>query len=737
MTLAFSDLIAETSADFDHAIAQIESTSLRQASGIVLRAHASLWRRIKKNEFDFDLLERHLDAVLRRAPGLDVYLLPDAHSLAEHWAVESGALPPIQLIDGASAAKVLRSIDSDCLHRIRHAELKGLFESSQGRCVICASASHHFALPSGAHATQFVRLGDAFASIQVVDRIAYWVAMEIQSRSAILEKSGRHTVFVDHPSMLVLAARVQQLVDVPVEIVAFPTYPSDVQSRSASFDLLRRHAAGCASVFVVIGVASTGRLAEFIQRWGEEDFRDTANVIVLYAMQEINVAAVLCQLELDGYRHFPDQSTCALCAAESTAVQIHTSSYLVGLQPAEATALGRNHFDKQRNFLQRWGALPGVLRVHYDDPNEATGRHHAFYIDVGTLLDVPEFREELQAACAQFSPRADVIVIPDHPTARKLGELLSGFLSTPFVVLDEQLIARREGPTNEILRSSRCALIVDDVFITGSRLESMNRLLREQYAERAPHLETIHYWTVLATPSSPTAYQRVVGGMTQNHNWSSSVSHFQEIPLPDWHRTDDCPWCLERNVLSGLAQSVLEFDGQISERLASLSSTTHGVVSSPFVTTANGIAIPSLGAQSVALAEGSSAMQVLFACASAAQQLRNAPKHALNADLFPTPRYVARRVFEDHYTERLIWLALLRSFKGKELEQGLKAFLATAALDMQDGQHGIVSGELAVAWLTGKLGAIPVSALCREYFASAGISWDALYAEAFVDRYPQ
>lgn len=734
MTFAFSDIIAETSADFDHAVAQIESGNLRQTEGIVLRAHASLWRRIMKNDLDVNELNRDLAAMLRRAPGLDVYLLPDAHSLAEHWTVESGVQPPIQLIQGVTGALLMSAVDVDCLDRIRIAELRGIFESFQGRCVICASENYHFALPSGAHATQFVRLGDAFATIQTVDRIAYWIAMEIQSRCAILQKSGHHTVFVDHPSMLILAARVQQLVDVPVEILAFPTYPSDVQARNASFDLLRKNAAGCASVFVVIGVASTGRLADFIERWGAAEYPEAVNVIVLYALQDIPGSSVLCQLRLDGYKHFSDQGGCELCAAHISAVQIHTSSYLIGLQPEEAVPLTRVHFNQQRDFLQRWGTVPGVLRVHYDDPNEATGRHHAFYIDVGTMLDAPGFQDEVQAVCMQFNPKPDVIVIADHPTARKLGEALRNFLALPLVVLDEKLIARGEGPVDENLHRSRCALIVDDVFITGSRLESMNRFLREQFAQRAPNLQTIHYWTVLATPSSPAAHQRVVTGMTANHAWSSNVTHMHAIPLPDWHDANHCPWCMETNVLSGLAQSVVEFDGQIADRLAWLSSTAQGVASEPFFAANSDTPIPLLGANAVALAEGSSAMQVLFAYASAFQQLRNAPKDALNADQFPIPRYIARRVFETNYTERLIWLAMLRSLKGNELEPALKAFLAAAALNLQHGQHGIVSGELGIAWLTGKLGAIPVSDVCRDFFSGVGVSWEALRAKALVDR---
>ncbi|KVS67554.1 hypothetical protein WK41_21990 [Burkholderia cepacia] len=77
---------------------------------------------------------------------------------------------------------------------------------------------------------------------------------------------------------------------------------------------------------------------------------------------------------------------------------------------------------------------------------------------------------------------------------------------------------------------------------------------------------------------------------------------------------------------------------------------------------------------------------------------------------------------------------MLRSLKGKELEPALKTFLALSALNLQDGQHGIVSGELGVAWLTGKLGAIPVSDVSRDFFSGLGISWEALYAKALVDR---
>jgi hypothetical protein len=733
MTLAFSDSIVETTADFEHSVAQISDSSIRDARGVVLRVHATLWRRIVQGNCDSGTLTEHLEAVARRAPGLDVYLLPDGHSLAEHWLANGSVQVPLQVFDGQTLSIVQRHVSGDVLDAIRETELTNTFANGRARSVICASANHHFALPSGAHATQFIRLGDSFADIETVDRVAYWTAIEIQSRSSVLGKSGTHVVIVDHPSMLILAARVQLIVGIAVEVMAFPTYPSDIQSRTASFELLRDAATRYASVFVVISVASTGRLASFIQQWAATEYPESVNVLVLYALYKIEGASILCRLSLNDYQHFANAAECTLCRTNSVAVQIHTSSYLVGYSPSEAVALPPKFFKLQKPFLAKWGSHAGVLRVHYDDPNEASARHHAFYIDVGTLLELAEFRDEVRSKSAQFEPAPDVIVVPDHRTARKIGALLSEMLGRPLVVLDAQLFARGQGPIDADLHAATCALVVDDLFITGSRLDSINRLFRERRSERVPNLKTIHFWTVLATPASQTEYSRVVAGITGNHTWKSTVTHLYDVPLPDWHDPRDCPWCMEQNVLSGLTQTLGLFDGPMVDRLSSLSASFAGVSADPFYVAQPGVQIPALGAESAVLHQDANAMQVLFACASAIQQLRVASDKSLNSEQFPAPAFFAERVFSTNYTERLIWLGMLRSLKGKELEPKLRSYLSTVALDLHDLQHELVSGEFAIAWLVGKLGAIPVSQVCKAFFASTGIPWEALYAQALVD----
>lgn len=739
MRLAFSKTVVAVITDFEHAVAQVPDNSLHDAKGIVLRVHAGLWLELVQNSVKPGTLQEQLttqlEAVARRAPNLDIYVVPDAHSAAESRPPYAARQGPRLLIDATRPGLSFHPVGDLTLAEIRQADLADVLSASRSRCVVCASANHHFALPSGAHANQFVRLSDAFVDIQTVDRVAYWIALQIQAQAPLMPTKP-FALLVDHPSMLVLAARVQRLVSMPLEVVAFPTYPSDVETRTASFELLGEVASRCAAVFVAIGVASTGRLAHFISRWAEQASTVKVEVFVMYALLKLADAQVLCALTLPDYRHFGDAAACDLCAEHNTAVPVQASNHLVGYAPSEPVALGRDCFAEQRGFLERWGQYDGVLRVHYDDPNEFAARHHAFYVDVGTLLDIEDFRFEVVAAAKQFEPVPDVVVVPDHTTSNRLGTLVAQALDRPLVVLDATLVSRGHGAIDQTLYRATCALVIDDVFISGKRLLGINGFFREQRTTRVPNVQRVHYWTLLATPASTVQYRQAVRGLTSNHGWTATLGHLQQLILPDWHDASNCPWCMEYKVLRGLAQATGEFDGPLANRLSLLESIKDGIARDPFFVVPEDMQLPALGAESVVLSQGASSMQVLFACASALQQLRCSANRPLDANQFPAPSFLAVRNFSNNYTERFIWLGLLRSLKSKELEPDLKRFLSQGALDEGDGQRHIILGELAVAWLVGKLGAITVSLESRRFFEAAGITWASLYAKALVDREP-
>jgi hypothetical protein len=74
--------------------------------------------------------------------------------------------------------------------------------------------------------------------------------------------------------------------------------------------------------------------------------------------------------------------------------------------------------------------------------------------------------------------------------------------------------------------------------------------------------------------------------------------------------------------------------------------------------------------------------------------------------------------------------------KSVELEQDLKTYLRAAALDGTDHQRNFVQAELAIAWLTGKLGPIDATPAVEEFFRAIDVPWRALMSNGFVDTSP-
>jgi hypothetical protein len=736
MKLAFSSAVVADVKDLEHAIAQIKDTELLDATGIVLRIHFQLWVRLM---FGLAEMEKELKvqaaAAAKRAKGIDIFALPDGHSAAESRSSGTVCHEPRLLFGKSPAAPLFEGLCEDSVARVRQQDLHRVIDSARSRCVICATTGHHFELPSGAHASQFLRLAEAFLDMEAVDRIAYWIALDICRKQVLLQDDRPLALVVDHPSMLILGARIQLLVTRPVSVFCFPTYPSDMETRTEAFRLLDRVNASHLDVFVLIGVASTGRLAKTISGWAQEKNIAAVSTSVLYGLQTMEGQRVLCDLTLPGYVHQVSGEPCDLCVKGEVPISIQASNYMIGYGPSETLPLPPRFFESQKPFLQKWGGIAGVLRVHFDDPNEATGRHHAFYINVCGLLEQPQFVAEMLSHIEMVGEKFDVVVVPDHPTAIRIGEILRDALNIPIVVLDGNLLNGEH--QDKALHAAMSLLIVDDLFITGSRFDIINRFLREMGPRYAPAAAKVQFFTLLATPASEKDYEARIKGLTKNHGWDSKISHLYQFPLPPWHSSGDCPWCVEKKTLSLIAKTSGGLDDALSERLAALDSVSTVPTTEPYFLVNQEMQLPCLGAQSALMGEGVSQLQILFACASAFQQLRHCKTKPLNSGQFPTPTFVAKRVFSENYTERVIWLGLLRAMKSVELEQDLKKYLRAVALDKTDHQRAFIHAELAVAWLTGKLGSIDAREDIEDFFRAIDVPWGALLSNGYVDASPK
>lgn len=735
MKLAFSSTVVVAVKDLEHAIAQVKDTELLDATGIALRIHSQLWLALMSNLTDMGTeLAAQGDAAAKRAKGIDIFALPDGHSAAECRPPYTACHAPRLLFGKSSTTPLFHELDANTVASIRQQDLHRVIDSARSRCVICATVGHHFELPSGAHASQFLRLAEAFLDMEAVDRIAYWVALDIHSTQEPFQDDKPIALVVDHPSMLILGARVQRLVARPMSVFCFPTYPSDMETRTAAFRLLDQVKAAHSDIFVLIGVASTGRLAKTISGWAAEKSITALSTSILYGLHAMNGHKVLCDLKLPDYVHQASGESCDLCDKGGIAITIQASSYMIGYGPSASVALPPKFFDSQKSFFEKWGGVDGALRVHFDDPNEATARHHAFYVNVDSLLDQSDFVAEMVCHIKKMSANIDVILVPDHPTANRFGQILQAGLSVPVVVLDNQLLNGKR--QDQVLKVAKTLLVADDMFITGLRFDSINRFLRERGSTHAPATKAVHFFTPLATTASDHEYEARIQGLTRNHGWASKISHLYKFPLPSWHSSDDCPWCIEKKTLSLIAKVAGGLDGALSERLAALGSSSSGLSTEPYFLVDQDMHLPGLGAQSALMREGVSQLQVLFTCASAFQQLRHDKTKPLNSGHFPTPTFVAKRVFSENYTERVIWLGLLRTMKSVELEQDLKKYLRVAALDKADHQRHFIHAELAVAWLTGKLGPIDATEAMEDFFSAIDVPWKALLSNGFVDKSP-
>ncbi|MDF1821705.1 MAG: hypothetical protein P1U64_09040 [Alcanivoracaceae bacterium] len=643
---------------------------------------------------------------------MEVIVMPDPGSIILHGSGgDASDLGPRILFSEGAESPCFAPISQEKLSAIRKEMIRVLLFRNIDRCVFPASERHHFSLPSGAHVNMIVRVQDALVDMESVDLIAYWCAIEVRKFHGRLSFSGIDAlIMVDNPGLLLLAARLSAFLNLSAQYHSFLQY-GDVISRrgnelSAGLSLSKSHTV---CVFIC-GLSLTGSMSFRVKEMISARRNKAGCVINVLSLSD-SVEA-FSNIRIYGYHSSGPGQVCGMCEEGSHPIPVDQSTYAVRLlQPLEVS-LPPSKFSQQKEFIASYGGVPGVLRVHYDDPNEYSPRHHAFYIDVGSLIESSDFRSELLSKLSALVEGRDAILVPDHGVGRKIASILSTVFLGQIVMIPSD-VSLTPAASLAIIRKSLNLLVVDDKFITGSRFDGINRYIRESEVD----LSVLDFFAIVATPPSQARYDQRLSGLTTNHPWDSSLSFKHFIMLPNWENHEDCPWCNERDYLTDFASEGDALDSIAADRIGVLSRTRIGLSADCFFAPA-AQDFPSLGNGSVAGPEGLSPLQVLFAFVSAVQQKRQCPTDRLDVSSFPQPSCLAKKVFSDHYTERLIWLALLRCLKEYELAGDLKAFLreemtktiehnrdsfARFELFIASALHGIDMGSAALDSLKGEL----------------------------------
>ncbi len=572
------------------------------------------------------------------------------------------------------------------ISRIRSADLASIIRESQDYCFLEASPNYHFVTPSRVHCSLFLRVGDAIQSAEVLDRFAFWLMPNIAQADAIV---------IDTLGIASIAIRAMQWLKRDVPFVFLPSHPlQDFVSAERVLDGMVLPLPTDAKVFVIVSLAITGNIlksVEQILRVVGSRKSIQSEGIVLYAFKgTLPDIEPFCCLEHE-IEYYVPPNDCRLCTPDN--VPLYIDGHLNYPREIQETdlALTADHFHEALKFLAKYQSMDRLLRVHRDDPND--WRHHAFDIDVSTLLEQPQFLEAYMQELRNVAPTPDLVVAPDHQPGRALAKLASQMFDIPFVIHNDlRFGGTRASANRNLVKGSRNLLIVDDVSNTGSRLSKYNRALREEFG----HFKSVVFLVAVARPQSEAAWRELRVSLTNHHPWNASLLFIEKICLPAWD-AKFCPWCQEHDLLSRACQRFSLPPKWIKDRVGKLTEKLEGLVEDVLFLLP-GVSAKHLARGAVAGMEGFSPIQVTFAVASALQSLRNAPeeKHRL------APHFPARRVFGlrnlTNYSEGLLRASLLRLLRAYEWGNTNRSKLQSATLDYvgHDDQH-VLQGEVVLA----------------------------------------
>ena len=377
---------------------------------------------------------------------------------------------------------------------------------------------------------------------------------------------------------------------------------------------------------------------------------------------------------------------------------------------------------------------PTLARVHRDVMDDGATRHHAVWIDTEVLVEEKAFREKFRQLILSLRPHPELIITPLHKTPKRLGELalliLSEVPSEPVHLTHPNLFLQEDPFTSDAdiaaaidgTSEDGAILILDDAFITGSRLSSYQKHLRYRTYDGR-----VHYIVALARPSSlrdweifckRLSFRPYKEGLKRDDHTVQSV---ETILLPDWDQYG-CPWCRETQIYRAANISPAITEPCIQARIELLQrGKSEGLT--------NDIFFQPTGLRGLQLTKGSifvtlpaSQAAVFAAVAGAIQELRTIPEEKRQASLgprrFPLATVLAYKEYlSDTYTDSILRASILR---GAEREELVYTSEKTEAMRLRAARKLLLSKaltEIDLVWelylgsLDGKLPGLEIDAV--------------------------
>ncbi|SDY50082.1 hypothetical protein SAMN05660209_03036 [Geodermatophilus africanus] len=411
----------------------------------------------------------------------------------------------------------------------------------------------HYEGPNGHHYGAFLRPGFALTTTSALDRIAFWLLADLRDRSNIV---------VDHWSMLATGhhaiAYANRFFDRDKQIFVEPLHgyedPNTLTAR------LRRAfpEPTVKQALFLLSVNSSGRMAHQVVLPALEQADQVGAIVVALATAPPGSTAPVRSLsQLDNtYRRY-NADSCAYCEVKRTVIPIDRDTYLMRLAAyTQQTAITRADTARSTKIVEAYKGL-GAFSLHRD---HVDGRHHAFYVDLLPMLDTERFARGLSEAVSSLRDiRPQVILHPPTEAAARLAGSVADLLNLDQVCVVstiERGLPQLQQRQRQLLREASDVLVVDDVVITGRRLEGYRQQLITLRRNGGDSGE-VNLGCLVGVARARDA--RALKGSADfvHHDpkrWHTFAA-VETLYLPNWDKRQ-CPWCREQAVLERLRSDV-------------------------------------------------------------------------------------------------------------------------------------------------------------------------------------
>ena len=475
---------------------------------------------------------------------------------------------PVDVSDGSLAARLIDTIrDAEIDHLVRI-----------GGCKLPRLGQQYYRAPSGRYMKAFLRVGNLQTSRSAIDALYFWLLPHLGNCIGIITDTWSISSISQNASRRLVDYRGANGSPCPIEMLGEYHDQSEHYGSAAAETIDRfisrieaRDEGRAGQVLILISATHTGSMVELIQRYlGLRGIAtEKVTFVSLFKLSPESSIPTLRDLSEDEDFAVVDEPT---EEEMSTAIQIHSTLYFPATQLDIEKSLLLSVVKPYAEFCHRYEDI-SFARVHRtdSDSNPSNERHHAIWIDTLQLINHPTFATLFRQKILGLEPQPAVIVHPDHPVAHDLSEMARKILRsdgveilafphndlklmTDLSVNDAEILA-----TIESLNASQAVLFLDDAFITGTRISSYQKNLRDFSFSGA-----FHYLVAISRPEENRIWddQRLAfiraratrsdddGG----HAPENIFDYVEKLVLPNWTE-DRCPWCAEKEKIAQMREA--------------------------------------------------------------------------------------------------------------------------------------------------------------------------------------